>query len=83
MTIDKQVHFPSASTSSPLYPHPIAGETHMRPDRINIGDGLLLRWSTKEDEANVADLMANVFMVSTMIECCSPLSVTLNMTFNH
>lgn len=46
-----------------MFPHPVFGETHMRPDRIDIGDGLLLRWSTKEDEANVADLMADIFKV--------------------
>ncbi|KAF9343182.1 hypothetical protein BGX26_006126, partial [Mortierella sp. AD094] len=45
-----------------MFPHPLSGEAHMRPDRIDIGDGLLLRWSTKDDEANVADLMADVFM---------------------
>ena len=46
-----------------LHPHPIFGEAHMRPDRIDMGDGLLLRWSTKDDEANVASLMADVFRV--------------------
>ncbi|KAF8976951.1 hypothetical protein BGZ52_007500, partial [Haplosporangium bisporale] len=62
MTTDKQIHSSSStSTGTPLFPHPISGETHMRPDRIDIGDGLLLRWSTKEDEANVADLMADIF----------------------
>ncbi|GJJ76248.1 hypothetical protein EMPS_08607 [Entomortierella parvispora] len=37
----------------------------MRPDRIDLGDGLLLRWSTKNDEANVASLMADIFMWET------------------
>ncbi|KAF9375345.1 hypothetical protein CPC16_000775 [Podila verticillata] len=67
MTTDKQIHSSSStSTGTPLFPHPISGETHMRPDRIDIGDGLLLRWSTKEDEANVADLMADIFKWDTL-----------------
>ncbi|KAF9197480.1 hypothetical protein BGZ49_002052 [Haplosporangium sp. Z 27] len=65
MTTDKQVHShqPPASTlkSFPMFPHPLSGETHMRPDKIDIGDGLLLRWSTKDDETNIANLMADVF----------------------
>ncbi|KAF9992978.1 hypothetical protein BGZ79_002422 [Entomortierella chlamydospora] len=65
MATDKQFHSdqPSASTvaNHPMFPHPLSGEACMRPDRIDIGDGLLLRWSTKDDEANIADLMADVF----------------------
>ncbi|KAG0332691.1 hypothetical protein BG000_009816 [Podila horticola] len=66
MTTDKQIHSSSTSTGTPLFPHPVYGETHMRPDRIDIGDGLLLRWSTKEDEANVANLMADIFKWDTL-----------------
>ncbi|KAG0029371.1 hypothetical protein BGZ81_003853 [Podila clonocystis] len=32
-----------------------------RPERINIGDGLIMRWSTKADAKNIADCMAECF----------------------
>ncbi|KAK3836259.1 MAG: hypothetical protein J3R72DRAFT_450858 [Linnemannia gamsii] len=32
-----------------------------RPERIDIGDGLLMRWSTIKDTNNIADCMANAF----------------------
>ncbi|KAG0057441.1 hypothetical protein BGZ83_010009 [Gryganskiella cystojenkinii] len=66
MTTDKQnhAHQPSVSTLQhhPMFPHPHLGDTQMRPGPIDIGDGLLLRWSTKDDETNIADFTADVFM---------------------
>ncbi|KAF9379855.1 hypothetical protein CPB97_008709 [Podila verticillata] len=32
-----------------------------RPERIDIGDGLIMRWSTKADAKNIADCMAECF----------------------
>ncbi|KAG0090952.1 hypothetical protein BGZ93_009064 [Podila epicladia] len=32
-----------------------------RPQRIDIGDGLIMRWSTKADAKNIADCMAECF----------------------
>ncbi|KAF9146764.1 hypothetical protein BGX30_009546 [Mortierella sp. GBA39] len=32
-----------------------------RPERIDIGDGLVMRWSTIKDRNNIADCMANAF----------------------
>ncbi|KAG0349414.1 hypothetical protein BG004_006443 [Podila humilis] len=32
-----------------------------RPERIDIGDGLIMRWSTKDDVKNIAETMAECF----------------------
>lgn len=34
-----------------------------RPQRIDIGDGLLMRWSTQADAENIAGCLAEVFKV--------------------
>jgi len=34
-----------------------------RSERIDIGDGLIMRWSTKADAKNIADCMAECFKV--------------------
>lgn len=39
-----------------------------RPERIDIGDGLIMRWSTKADADNVGALLAEAFKVRTEIE---------------
>ncbi|KAF9895745.1 hypothetical protein BX616_008922, partial [Lobosporangium transversale] len=40
---------------------PIAYPVQKRSQRIDIGDGLVMRWSTREDADNVADCMAEAF----------------------
>ena len=52
-----------ATTVVKMAPHPLKGEGHMRPEKIDIGDGLIMRWSTKKDADNVAGLMAEAFRV--------------------
>ncbi|KAF9378815.1 hypothetical protein CPB97_009312 [Podila verticillata] len=32
-----------------------------RPERFDLGDGLVMRWSTKEDKDNIADCLADAF----------------------
>ncbi|KAG0057453.1 hypothetical protein BGZ83_010021 [Gryganskiella cystojenkinii] len=68
MTVDNpeqpQDHTSAQKGSEPnvkMVPHPLKGEGHMRPDRIDIGDGLIMRWSTRKDADNVAGLMAEAF----------------------
>lgn len=41
---------------------PIVQNTQ-RPERIDIGDGLVMRWSTIKDANNIADCMAHAFKV--------------------
>ncbi|GJJ76237.1 hypothetical protein EMPS_08596 [Entomortierella parvispora] len=58
-------HQPSTSAVK-MVPHPIKGKSNKRPERIEIGDGLVMRWSTKEDAQNVADLLAEAFRWAPM-----------------
>lgn len=41
---------------------PIVQKTQ-RPERVDIGDGLVMRWSTIKDSHNIADCMAEAFKV--------------------
>ncbi|KAG0221322.1 hypothetical protein BGX31_009994 [Mortierella sp. GBA43] len=41
-----------------------------RPETVDIGDGIILRWSTKEDAENIADCMAEAFRWIPSIDPC-------------
>ncbi|KAF9313485.1 hypothetical protein BG003_005123 [Podila horticola] len=53
MTTDTQDIAPVTKGISPTKP--------TRPERIDIGDGLIMRWSTKADAKNIADCMGECF----------------------
>jgi hypothetical protein len=36
-----------------------------RPERVDLDDGIILRWSTQDDTENIADCMAEAFRVIT------------------
>lgn len=55
MTTDTQDIAPVTKGISPTKP--------TRPERIDIGDGLIMRWSTKADAKNIADCMGECFKV--------------------
>lgn len=37
-----------------------------RPERFDLGDGLVMRWSTTEDKDNIADCLADAFRVKSL-----------------
>ncbi|KAK3816417.1 MAG: hypothetical protein J3Q66DRAFT_440849 [Benniella sp.] len=39
-----------------------------RPERVDLGDGIILRWSTQDDTENIADCMAEAFRWVPVIE---------------
>jgi hypothetical protein len=41
---------------------------HSNRKTIDIGDGLVMRWSTKADTDNVVDLVSNSFRVMSIIQ---------------
>ncbi|KAG0261042.1 hypothetical protein BG011_001400 [Mortierella polycephala] len=56
MTTDN-ISSPSNNHAQSMVPQP----PQKRPDRIDIGSGLLMRWSTRADAENVARFMAEAF----------------------
>ena len=63
-----------------MVPHPIKGKSNMRPERIEIEDGLVMRWSIKEDANNIAELLAEAFRVGRTGPFLQNTAIPLNMT---
>lgn len=47
----------------PMRPAVSVPHKEPRPERFDLGDGLVMRWSTKEDKDNIADCLADAFRV--------------------